>query len=163
MSFDGVVRGVKDDDLNYPHDSQRYQLGARHFKSGSEYVYVYNAGGSSIGTGKYCVLQDIANSLTSGYSVTVTNASLVGRIAGVAQNTFTTTQYGFVMIRGTSLVAVDSGQISAPAGADLCLGTDGGFRPAVSSMSVGDIFGQAMNSFITTVGTSKARIFGSVL
>ena len=163
MSFDGVVRGVKDDDLNSPHDAQRYQLGSRHFKNGNEYVYVYNAGGSSIGTGKYCVLDGGANSLSSGYSVTVTNASLTGRMAGVAQSTLTAAQYGFVMTRGTSLVACDAGEISCNVGVDLCLGTDGGFRPVAASLSVGEIFAHTMNSFVTTVGTSKARIFDSLL
>ncbi len=163
MSYDGLVRSVKDDDLLYPHDSLRYQLGVKHFKSGNEYVYVYNGGGANIGTGQYCVLQGIADSMTSGYTVTVTNASLTNKLAGVAQNTFTTAQYGFVMTRGSSLVAPDSGAISCNVGVELCLGTDGGFRPVVDSMSVGEKFGYTINSFITTVGTSKARLFGSVL
>lgn len=163
MSFDGIARSVKTDDVDYPHDSIRYQLGTRHFKNGNEYVYVYNGGGSSIPTGNYCVLQDIGSSLTSGYTVTVTNASLAGRMAGVAQNTFTTEQYGFVMVRGTSLVTPDSGEISCNVGVDLCLGTNGGFRPTVDSMSIGAVFAHTMNSFVTTVGTSKARLFGSIL
>lgn len=163
MGFDGIAQSVKDDDLLYPHDSMKYQLGTRHFDSGNEYVYVYNAGGSDIGTGKYCVLQGIADSITSGYSVTVTNASLTNKLAGVAQNTIAASYYGFVLVRGTSLVAPDSGEISCAVGRALLLGTDGGFRPAVDSMSTGPEFGFTINSFVTTVGTSKARIFNSVL
>ena len=162
MPFDGLVRAVKDDDISYPHADQRYQPGAKHFRGGNEYVYVYNGGGT-IATGKYCVLPDLASSLTSGYTVAVTNASLTNRMAGVAQNTITAAQYGFIMTKGVGLVAVDSGEISCPAGIDLCLGTDGGFRPTVASMSVGDVYGLTLNSFVTTVGTSKARIFGSIL
>ncbi len=162
MAFDGIAVSVKDNDISEPHADIRYHLGVRHFKDGNEYVYVYN-GQSAIGTGQYCVLEGIDNSITSGYTVTVTNASLTNRLAGVAQTTIAAGYYGFVMVKGNSLVACDSGAISAPAGADLLLGTDGGFRPAVTSLSVGPTFGLAMNSFITTVGSSKARIFGSVI
>lgn len=162
--FDGILGSVKDDDLLYPHSDMRYQLGSKHFDSGNEYVYVYNDGGSSIPSGKYCVLKDIANSLTSGYSVTVTNASMMNRMAGVAQNTITTAQYGFVMIKGTSVVVPDSDAISGPAGRNLMLGTDGGFRLEYASLSTGPVFGFTMNSFVTVVaGGGKARIFGSCL
>ena len=81
----------------------------------------------------------------------------------MAQTTFATGYFGFVMIRGTSLVTPDTGAISCNVGKDLLLGTDGGFRPAVDSMTTGLAFAFTMNSFVTTVGTSKARIFNSVL
>jgi hypothetical protein len=163
MAYDGMVRVVKDEDLSTPHSDQRYQLGAKHLKNGNEYVYVYNDGGSAIGTGKYCVLAGIASSYTSGYSVTVTNASLAGWMAGVAQSTFATANYGFIMTRGVSLVAPDSGAVSANVGVDLALGTDGGFVAAGATFSTAPRFGHTLNSFVTTVGTSKARIFGSIL
>ena len=161
--FDGVAKHVKVNDLDEPHSSKRYHLGTRHFKNGNEYVYVYNGGGSDVTTGQYCVLQGVSSSFTSGYTVTVTNASLTGWLAGVFQTTCSAGNYGFVMVKGVSLVAVDSDAISAPVDANRVLGTDGVFRPAVTSMSVGTVHGYTLNTFITTVGTSKARIFGSIL
>lgn len=158
MAYDGIVRIVKDEDLSTPHADQRYQLGARHFKNGNTYVYVYNDGGANIGTGKYCVIKGAA----SAASVTVTNASLAGWMAGVAQTTISTAYYGFIMTRGLSLIAPDSGEVSQASGVDLALGTDGGFIAAGATFSTAPRFGYTMNSFVTTVGTSKAWIFGSV-
>lgn len=163
MGFDGIVRVVKDEDLSTPHSDQRYQLGSRHFKNGNQYCYVYNDGGTTIGTGKYCVIKGIGSSYTSGYSVTVTNASLAGWMAGVAQTTFSTAYYGFIMTKGVSLIATDSGEVSANVGVDLALGTDGGFVAAGATFSTAPRFAHTMNSFVTTVGTSKAFIFNSIL
>lgn len=164
MGFDSVVRIVKDEHLSEASSDQKYQLGARHFKNGNEYVYVYNgASDSAIGTGKYCVLQQSSSSFTSGYTVTVTNASLAGWMAGVAQNTISTGYYGFIMTKGNSLIAVDSGQVSANVGVDLALGTDGGFVAAGATFSTAPRCGFTLNSFVTTVGTSKARIFNACL
>ena len=163
MAFDGIVRVVKDEDLSTPGTTQLYALGARHYKNGDEYVYVYNGGGANIGTGKYCVLQASGGSSTSGYTVTVTNASLAGWMAGVAQTTFVTAAYGFVMVRGVSLVALDSGETQIAAQDDLALGTDGGFVAAGATFSTAPRFGFAINSCVTTVGTGKARICGGVL
>ncbi len=157
MAYDGMVRVVKDEDLSTPHSDQRYQLGVKHFKSGNEYVYVYNAGNSVIGTGKYCVIAGAS----SGCSVTVTNASLAGWMAGVAQNTISTAYYGFIMTRGLSLISTDSGEVSAASGVDLALGTDGGFVAAGATFSTAPRFGYTMNSFVTGA-TSKAWIFGGV-
>jgi hypothetical protein len=164
MGFDGLVRVVKDDDLTgdgLGHADAKYSLGARHLKNGNEYVYVYAA--KTIGTGKYTVLEPSGTSLTSGYTVTVSNASLNGWLAGVAQNTIATGYYGFIMTRGLSLVAVDSGEVSAAPGVDLALGTNGGFVAAGATFSTAPRFGVTINSFVTTVGTSKARIFGAIL
>lgn len=163
MAFDSYARVVKDEDLSTPSSDQKFSLGTRHSKSGNDYCYVYNAGNSAIGTGKYCVLQQSSSSFTSGYSVTVTNASLAGWLAGVAQNTISTSYYGFVMTEGVSLIAPDSGEVSANAGVDLALGTDGGFVAAGATFSTAPRFGFTLNSFVTTVGTSKARIFNACL
>lgn len=161
MAFDGLVAVVKDEDLSTPGLTQLYALGARHYKNGNEYVYVYN-GQSAIGTGKYCVLEGIGSSITSGYTVTVTNASLANVLAGVAQNTIAASGYGFVMVKGVSLISTDSGEVSAAAGVNLCLGTDGGFVAAGATFSTAPRFGITLNSFVTGA-TSKARIYGSVL
>ena len=119
---------------------------------------MYNDGGANIGTGKYCVIKGAA----SNCSVTVTNASLAGWMAGVAQTTFATAYYGFIMSRGLSLISTDSGEVSAASGVDLSLGTDGGFVAAGATFSTAPRFGFTMNSFVTGA-TSKGWIFNSIL
>jgi hypothetical protein len=163
MAYDGIVQIVKAEDLTSYTSTPLFQLGAKTYQSGNEYVYVYNANASAaIGTGKYCVFEPLGTSLTSGFSVTVSNASLNGYMVGVAQNTISTAHYGWVMTKGLSLIAVDSGEVSAAPGVELALGTNGGFVAAGATLSTAPRFGVTVNSFITTVGTSKARIFGSI-
>ena len=163
MAFDTYARVVKDEDLSTPTSDAKFTLGTRHSKSGNEYCYVYNgASASAIGTGKYCVLQQSSSSFTSGYTVTVTNASLAGWMAGVPQTTISTGYYGFVMTKGVSLISTDSGEVSAAAGVDLALGTDGGFVAAGATFSTAPRFGFTLNSFVTGA-TSKARIFNACL
>lgn len=163
MGFDGIVRVVKDEDLDGDgtgHTSAKFALGAKHFKDGNEYVYVYVT--KALTTGQYAVLEPAGTSLTSGYSVTNSNASLNGWLAGVAQNSIATGNYGFIMTRGLSLIATDSGEVSAAPGVDLALGTNGGFVAAGATFSTAPRFGVTINSFITGA-TSKARIFGAIL
>lgn len=167
MAFDGLVRVVKDEDLagdGLGHASAKYALGAKHLKNGNEYVYVYAA--KTVGTGQYCVLEPNGTSITSGYTVTVSNASQAGWLAGVAQATIATGYYGFIMTKGVSYVTTDSGEVSAAPGVDLCLGTNGGFVAAGATFSTAARFGVTISSFITASSThtaGKARIFGSVL
>ena len=161
MAFDGIVQVVKAEDITSASASPLYSLGAKTYQSGNEYVYVYAA--KEIGTGKYTVLEPSGTSLSSGYTVTVSNASLNGWLAGVAQNTISSSYYGFIMTKGVSLIAPDSGEVSAAPGVDLALGTNGGFVAAGATFSTAPRFGVTINSFVTTVGTSKARIFGSIL
>lgn len=164
MSFESQMQVVKSDDITSFSTLPIYSPGVQHMKDGNTYVYVYNgASDSAIATGKYCVLQASSSSLTSGYTVTVTNASLAGYMVGVAQNTIPTGTYGFVMTRGVSLVSLDSGQVSFNASAELALGTDGGFVAAGATFSTAPRFGLALNSGVTTVGTSKARLFHSII
>lgn len=167
MGFNGVVNIVKAEDLDGQGTgdaSPKYSLGAKHFKDGNSYVYVYNAAANStIGTGKYCVLdQNGGTSFTSGYSVTVTNASLAGVLVGVAQNTISTGYYGWVMYNGVSLASTDGGQVSANAGVDLALGTDGGFVAAGATFATAPRFAFTLNSFVTGA-TSKVRLHSSVI
>lgn len=160
MGYNNFAEVVKTDDLVSSDSAPKYSLGVRHTQNGNEYVYVYNGGNSIIGTGKYAVLQQSSSSFTSGYTVTVTNASLAGWMAGVRQDTLTTGAYGWLLVKGVSLIAPDSGDVSANVGVDLALGTDGGFVAAGASFSTAPRFGFTLNSFVTTVGTSKARVFG---
>lgn len=161
MGFDGLVRVVKADHLAESHSSPKYSLGARVHKDGNEYVYVHAA--KEVSTGKYTVLEPSGTSLTSGYTVTVSNASLAGLFCGVPQTTISSGQYGFVMVKGVSLIAVDSGEVSAAPGVDLSLGTNGGFVAAGATFSTAPRYATTINSFVTTVGTSKARIYNSIL
>lgn len=162
MGFETYARVVKDEHVAEASSDQKYQLGMRYSKSGNDYVYVYNGGNSNIGTGKYCVLQQSGSSFTSGYTVTVTNASLAGWMAGVAQNTISTGYYGFVMTKGVSLISTDSGEVSANVGVDLSLGTDGGFVAAGATFSTAPRFAFTLNSFVTGA-TSKGRIMNGCL
>ncbi len=47
MAFDGLVSIVKDEDLSSFSTQPLYSLGAKHFKSGNEYVYVYKGDGTT--------------------------------------------------------------------------------------------------------------------
>ena len=161
MAFNGMIETVKSEDLTSFSTLPLYSVGLKHVSSGNEYVYVYNGNASvAIGTGKYCVLEPLGTSMSSGYTVTVSNASLNGFMIGVAQNTINASTYGWVLSKGLSLIALDSGEVSMNAGDRLTLGTTGGWvtAPAVSH-ATGGIFGYAINSLVTTVGTGKARIF----
>ena len=161
MAFNGLIESVKTEDLSSFSTLPLYSPGLKHKSTGNEYSYVYAV--AAIGTGKYCTLEVSGTSLTSGYSVNVSNASLNGWMAGVAQNTINASTYGWVMTKGVSLIAADSGEVSAAPGVDLALGTNGGFVAAGGTFSTAPRFGVTINSFVTTVGTSKARIFGSIL
>ncbi len=161
MAFNGIIETVKDDDLASFSTLPLYSVGAKHFKNGNEYVYVHAV--AAIATGKYGVLETSGTSLSSGYTLQVSNASLNGWLAGVAQSTIAAATYGWVMTKGISLIAPDSGEVSAAPGVDLALGTNGGFVAAGATFATAPRFGVTINSFVTTVGTSKARIFGSIL
>lgn len=161
MAFNGIIDVVKGDDLTSFSTLPLYSPGAKHFSSGNEYVYVYNCDNSVIGTGKYAVLE-LTDTATSGYTVTVTNASLGGAFAGVAQNSIGTASYGWLMVKGRSLISTDSGEVSQATGTFLALGTDGGFVAAGATFSTAPRHAVTLNSFITGA-TSYGRIFGSVL
>lgn len=164
MAFDNIAEAVKADDLVSFSTLPMYTPGVRTLQSGNEYIYIFNAGNSAISTGKYVVPDlNAGTSLSSGYSVTITNASLNGYMVGVAQNTINTNTYGWVMTKGYSFIVPDSGAVSAAAGVELALGTDGGFIAAGATFSTAPRFGVTINSFVTSVVTaipSRARIWG---
>lgn len=161
MPFNGFIDVVKADDLSSFSTLPLYSPGSRHISNGNEYVYVYNDDNSVVGTGKYAVVK-LVNTASSGYTVTVTNASQGGFFAGVAQNSIGTASYGWLMVRGCSLISTDSGEVSQATGVALTLGTDGGFVAAPATFSTAPRHAVTLNSFITGA-TSRARIFGSVL
>jgi len=162
--FNSIAEIVKVDDLTATTSAPLYTPGVVHKGSGNSYVYVYNAAASTaIATGKYASLDvNGGTSFTSGYSVSVSAASLAGVLVGVAQSTISTGHYGWLMYNGVSLVSPDSGEVSANAGVYLALGTDGGFIAAGATFSTASRVGITLNSFITGA-TSKARLFGSII
>lgn len=161
MAFNGRIETVKADDLASFSTLPLYSTGLKYSQSGNEYSYVYAT--AALATGKYCVIETTGTSLTSGYTMSQSNASLNGWMAGVPQSTIPASTYGWIMTNGVSLIAPDSGEVSAAPGVDLSLGTNGGFIAALSTFTTAPRFAVTINSFITTVGTSKARIFGSIL
>lgn len=107
------------------------ELGSRRVENGNEWIYVYNGGGASITSG-----YGVTVSGTSGYTVTVSSVTQVNHFVGVAQYTFATATYGWVMTRGHAQIvmgSVNSAAISDPMRA----GTDGKF--AVNSVATGYI------------------------
>lgn len=135
------------------------ELGTMRLEAGNSYIYVYNDGGSQISKGMIGFLAG-TNSLSSGYSVTVTNAaSQAGcfKAVGVAHNaTLTTATYGWLCTRGLVNAALDASAVSMNAGDVLVAGVDGGFVVAAGTSATGFHLGVAINSLVTTVGTGKA-------
>lgn len=136
------------------------ELGARCTVAGNEYIYVYNDGNSQISQG---LMGRNPATLSSGYSVTVTNAaSALGGmfVVGVAHNaTLTTGTYGWLMTRGVCYAVPDASAISLNSGALVCDGVDGGFVSCIVSAQTGVVqgirLGITLNSFVTAVGTGK--------
>lgn len=158
--FDSYARAVGKDALSLTTTVPQFTPGTRTHQSGNEYVYVYNAAANSqITTGQYAVIDRAGGtSFTSGYSVTITNSSQAGYPAGVAQNTFATGAYGWLMVRGYSLIALDSGEVSMAANVNITTGDNGGFVAAGATFSTAPRWGYTINSAVTTVGTGKAWI-----
>jgi hypothetical protein len=123
-----------------------------------DYIYVYNAGAAQISKGMFGRLPPA--SLSSGYSVSVTNAaSQAGGefIVGVAHNaTIAAGSYGWLATRGLVHVALDASEVSMNSGDILAPGVDGGFVAKAATLSTAVPLGVAINSLVTTVGTGKA-------
>lgn len=132
-------------------------LGQRVQQGGNEYVYCHVVG-TQISQGEMGFIG--AASMTSQYSVTVTNAaSQAGGIfaVGVANNgTIAAGDYGYLLCRGLTLIALDGDEVSMNSGVDIGAGVDGGFVAAAATLSTGLRLGFTVNSAVTTVGTSKA-------
>lgn len=135
-------------------------LGTRRSLGGVDYIYVFNGStAAQISQGMPAVLNGTA-SLSSGYTVTVTNAaSQTGHLkcVGVAHNaTIPTAGFGWLATRGLVFCALDASAVSMNAGDALALGIDGGFVAGAATLSTGVPLGIAVNSLVTTVGTGKA-------
>jgi len=134
------------------------QLGTVRNDSGVNYVYVYNDGNSQISQGLMGFLAG-TSSLSSGYSVTVTNAASQSggiKAVGVAHNaTLTTGSYGWLATKGLVLAGLDASAVSMNAGDIVVPGVDGGFVVYAGTSATGIQLGVAINSIVTTVGTGK--------
>lgn len=134
------------------------ELGTERREGSNVYVYCYNAGLAQISQGMFGRLPP--TTMSSGYSVTVTNAaSQAGGdyIVGVAHNaTISTGSYGWLCTRGLVYVSLDASAVSMNSGDILAAGVDGGFVVAAATLSTGIHLGVAINSLVTTVGTGKA-------
>ena len=138
--------------------SPSVELGTERKEGFISYIYSYNGGNSQISKGQYARLD--AAALSSGVTVTVSNAvSQAGGefIVGVAHNaTFATGTYGWLATKGPVLVALDSGEVSMNSGDILVPGLNGGFVVAPATLSTSIHLAVALNSLVTTVGTGKA-------
>lgn len=134
------------------------ELGSRAVIGGNEYVYAYNTGNAQISQGQMGFLPAATHS--SQYSVTVSNAASQSgglKVVGVAHNaTITTGAYGWLLVKGLSLVALDASEVSMNSGVELCPGVDGGFVAAAGTSNTAVRLGISINSIVTTVGTGKA-------
>ena len=135
-------------------------LGTRRHEAGIDYIYVYNSGNAQISQGQMGFLPSASMSaFTASFVVTVSNAaSQAGcrSVVGVAHNaTLTTGTYGWLATRGPVLGVPDASQISANSGVELVPGVDGGFVAFAGTSATGTPVAITLNSFVTTVGTSK--------
>ena len=100
------------------------EVGTRRTKDGVDYVYAYNEGGSSIETGKGCVLAAGA----TGMSCTVSSVTAADCLIGVSVNTMATTKYGWLVTRGITNVEMNPTSGTVAAGEGLILGLNGVFN-----------------------------------
>ena len=116
------------------------EVGARTTRGDEDYVYCFNAGNSDIPPTYGCIL-----SAVTGYSVTISSITGVDQLVGVVKHkTLTTATYGWVMVRGFSLIEMEADN-SAAAGVSLALAADGEFaHKSASTQYPGNACGKAM-------------------
>ena len=141
-------------------------LGTRRTVGLVDYIYVYNAAAASIAQGQCGYLA--TTSMSSGYSVTVTNlvAQVGGHlVVGVAHNaSIPAAEYGWLATRGPAVVvALDSGEVSLTSGDHLAAGIDGGFAKGTVTLSTGIRMGVAIGSCVTVTTITNKAAFRSPL
>jgi len=131
------------------------QLGDRKWVKGNEYVYVYNAGGEEIYPG-----YGVCYSAVSGYSVTVSSVTEVNECAGVVANvTFATADYGWILVNGFVKVEAPASDILA-VGDRIQMGTDGVHAPvttATALVAVNRIHGYMLDA-TASAGSALAHV-----
>ncbi len=118
-----------------------------------EYVYVYNAGSSTVNPGYACVLSGV-----SGYSVTVSSITAVDFAIGHCKHAaIPTGSYGWLLTRGFAQVQM-GGSDSMAAGQILRLGLDGTYVLASNATgNMSPIIAKAMGA-AASGGTATAYI-----
>jgi hypothetical protein len=134
-------------------------LGSRRLYKGEEFVYCYNAGGATMAVGKGVKFVTGA----SGYSVAATSLTDVANpCVGVVKHTeFDTADYGWVMVRGFTEVAMVSATTADYV--PIALGAAGEFiqsSPLTDAASVGTfaVAGYAISANTGAGGDVKAFI-----
>lgn len=130
--------------------------GARVSRGDESYVFVYNAGNSTIGMGKGAVL-----SAVSGYSVTVSSTTSVDFLIGVCKHeSLTTGTYGWLMTRGFCEIEMGSSSGTVAAGGLVELGDDGEFYPVSNTTGNGPAVGKAMEEIVSSAsGTAFINVY----
>lgn len=118
-----------------------------------KYLFVYNTGSSTIGTGYGATLSAVSN-----YSVTVSSVTQTDFPVGVCKHaSIPTGSYGWLLLRGFVNVQMTASE-SAASGDRLCLGVDGGWgRKSNSTDYITPTVGKAMTA-IASGGSGLAFI-----
>lgn len=120
-----------------------------------EYIFVYNAGSSTVGIGYGCIVSGV-----SGYSVTVSSVTDVDNCVGVCRHaSIPAGSYGWLVTRGFVQVQMGADN-SAAAGNLLSLGTDGVFAKKTATTGAAPAAGKAMAAIASGAsGTAFISVF----
>lgn len=132
------------------------ELNTTRVEGANHYVYVYNDCNSSIPTAVGAVLQ----SGVSNMSVTLSSVTSADFLIGVAVNTMTTGQYGWLMTRGITSVKMGATSGSVAARGNLELAANGLFVPASNTTGNGPVVGQALAAIVSSAtGAAFISVF----
>lgn len=161
MAFQGISP-VLEESVSAVTATNSVSPGTRVTVDGNDYIYVYNSGAATISQGKAGFVPAASMiAFANSFAVTVSNAaSQAGcrAIVGVAHNAaIPTLNFGWLCTRGVVYAIPDATETSANSGVELVPGVDGGFVAVGTAYTTctGVPVGYTLNSFITTVGTSK--------
>lgn len=129
------------------------EVGTQRVEGANHYIYVYNDCNSSIPTAVGAVLQ----SGVSNMSVTLSSVTSADFLVGVAVNTMTTGQYGWLVTKGITSVMTLASSGSVAARGMIELGANGKFAPASNTTANGPVVGQ-MLAAVSSGGTAAAFI-----
>jgi hypothetical protein len=118
------------------------KVGDRTRSGDEDYLFVYNAGGSTLGASYGATV-----SAVTGYSVTVSTTTSVDFIVGVCKHAdIPSGSYGWIVTKGFAQVEMGANN-SAAAGGMIGPGTDGAFGTIVSGIAnYGNTVGKAMEA-----------------
>jgi len=127
------------------------ELGERRTVGNGEYVFVYNAGNTSIATGDICTISGV-----SGYSVTKSTTTGVDFAVGVCYHeSFTSAQYGWLLTRGFGKVNMHADNSVAAGGLLVCGDLGKAFNQTVSTGIPSRPIGKAVSA-IASGGSGTA-------